>query len=238
MEKYDGSVRIEFDDIPLIQLVSIKSDSDAGLLERLSLATQRRRFVLRESWQVNIHGIDHHERLNGTIEIPHKDMRGEKIRFDGASIPVPWLVSLLTLGILRPLGVMLIASIIHDYIYRFGYLRVASDGMRFESVDVSRDKADKLFRDIVGTVNGMPVVGYIGWYFIRLGWPFIRFNNKRFGGRAPVKEYIVLLLILAFVYLLLTYFKASVLLSGLVTVYLVFYVLTIVLNLYQRRRRH
>ncbi len=35
--------------------------------------------------------------------------------FDGASVPRPWLVTAVGGGILRPLGVMLIASIIHDF---------------------------------------------------------------------------------------------------------------------------
>ena len=231
MEKYEGSIKIQFDDIPSIQLVSIKSDGDAGLLERLSLATRRRQFVLRESWQVKISGIEYHEGLNGTTEIPHKDNLGEKSKFDGASIPMPWLVSLLTLGILRPLGVMLIASIIHDYIYRNGSLRVANDGMNYKDVDVSRHIADRLFRDIIGTVNGMPIVGYIGWFFVRIGWIWVRYDKNRFGGKIPIVEYAVFILILWAVFIV----GIRNFLLAFALVYIAFYLLSLVLNYSQKR---
>jgi len=196
MENYDGLIDVEFEGMPSIRLESFKPTSETSLLERLAIATRRRRFSLNKNWTIELGDIDYSTDLNGTVEIPSKDSDKKTIVFDGASIPLPWLVSLLTVGILRPLGVILVGSILHDYAYKFGSLRVSKNGSAFKDVPLTRDRADKLFRDIVGTVNRLPFVGYVAWYFVRIGWAWVKYDGKRFGGKAPVAEYASLLIVL------------------------------------------
>jgi hypothetical protein len=79
--------------------------------------------------------------LAGEIIIPQK-VEGHLFELDGASIPLPWLVSLLTIGILRPLGVLLIASIVHDFAFRHGDRWVRKRNGEVEKVSMTRDVPD------------------------------------------------------------------------------------------------
>lgn len=197
MENHDGAIDVEFEGMPSIRLESFKSMDEAGMLERLAIATRRRRFSLFRDWQIELADVDYSDELNGIVEIPSRDSNEKTIVFDGASIPMPWLVSLLTVGILRPLGVILVGSIVHDYAYQYGTLRISKDGGEtFKDVPLSRHRADRLFRDIVGTVNRLPFVGYIAWFFVRIGWLWVRYNGKRFGGKPPLGEFALLILLL------------------------------------------
>jgi len=199
-ETYHGPIDVSFDGMPSIRLESFQFASSVGALQRLAAATRRRRFSLKEDWQIELEDIDYSADLNGTIEIPAKDSSDKSIVFDGASIPFPWLVSLLSIGILRPLGVILIGSIVHDYAYQYGMLRISKSGNEFREVPLSRDRADRLFRDIVGTINQVPLVGYIAWFAVRLGWIGVKYNGKRFGGKPPVMEYIAAAILLFIVW--------------------------------------
>jgi hypothetical protein len=196
MEQHERNLKVKFADIPPIRLLTMKRDDEPGrqpdderdLWELLALATQRRRFALYENWELTLDKVAYDKRLNSTLVIPHRDDDDELIIFDGASIPFPWLISMLTIGILRPLGVMLVASIVHDYAYKFGCLK-KSDG---SSVPVERHVADRLFRDIIATVNDLPIVGWIGWFAVRLGWPVVKYAGKPQSGKPPIVEYLVL----------------------------------------------
>lgn len=222
METYEGSIKVKFDDIPPVRLKTIIPKQNSNWLERLALATKRRFFTLDKDWFINLENISSEPKLNGTIKIPDLDSRGEKIIFDGASIPLPWLISLLTVGILRPLGVMLIASIVHDYAYKYGHL-LKDDGT---VVEIERHIADRLLRDIIGTTNQLSVVGYIGWFFVRLGWIKVKFNNLPRGGKAPVLEYLIFaVLMLSFIMI-----GIKVMLVSYVILYLAFYVMSIYIN--------
>jgi hypothetical protein len=143
---------------------------------------------LHEDWEVTLNRVSYDQRLNGVIVIPHLDSDEKDIEFDGASIPFPWLISMLTIGILRPLGVMLIGSIVHDYAYKFGRLKKLDSA----SVRIERHVADRLFRDIISTVNDLPIVGWIAWFAVRLGWPVVKYEGKPRGGKPPIMEYLVL----------------------------------------------
>jgi len=236
-EEHDGKIDVEFEGMPSIRLESFKSMGEAGMLERLAIATRRRRFSLFEDWRIELTDIDYSDELNGLVEIPSRDSAEKTIVFDGASIPLPWLVSLLTVGILRPLGVMLVGSIVHDYAYQYGSLRMSRDGGEtFEDIALSRDQADRLFRDIVGTVNQLPFVGYIAWFFVRIGWLWVRYNGKRFGGKPPLGEYVLLTLLLAavlWVYAMLGMSLATIAFSS---VYIVLYIASIIIGRKRRRR--
>lgn len=195
-ETHNGSIDVAFDGMPSIRLETYQAPAGAGFLQRLALATRRRRFSLRENWHITLDDVDFFRDLNGVVEVPAKHSDKQSIIFDGASIPFPWLISLLTVGILRPLGVMLVGSILHDYAYQYGSLRVSRSGGAYEQVPLTRDRADRLFRDVVGTVNELPMVGYIAWFAVRIGWLWVRYNGKRFGGKPPIAEYALLLVIL------------------------------------------
>lgn len=234
MEKHDGTIDVEFEGMPSIRLETFNPVDDVSTLERLAIATRRRRFSLFEDWSIELSEIDYSEELNGVVEIPARDSNKKTIVFDGASIPLPWLVSLLTVGILRPLGVILIGSIVHDYAYQFGTLRLSRHGEVFKDVQISRHRADRLFRDIVGTVNRLPIVAYIAWYFVRLGWLWVKYDGKRFGGKAPVLEYTVLLFILGTVSWLYSHMGAGLSLLAFSSVYVVLYLASVVIG---RKRR-
>ncbi|WP_200233725.1 DUF1353 domain-containing protein [Thiohalocapsa halophila] len=127
-----------------------------------------------------------------------------------------------TLGILRPLGVMLTASIVHDFAYKFGYLP-KDDGTK---VEVERHVADLLFRDILESVNRIPLLGFIAWFAVRLGWPVVKYNGKPGGGKKPYGAYLVLLVALAVLLTAAAPFSFSAFVSGVATVYAVLYVVT------------
>ncbi len=196
-EKHAGSINIEFDGMPSIQLESYSAGKHSNVWQRLSIATRRRRFTLKEDWEIELEDIGYESDLNGRIIIPAKDENNHDNIFDGASIPVPWLVSLLTIGILRPLGVVLIGSIVHDYAYRHGKLMVQSKDAKITEVTLERHKADKLFRDIIGTVNRLPLIGYIAWLAVRIGWLWVPYNGKRHTGRVPYSEYLFIIILVA-----------------------------------------
>ncbi|MGD1849390.1 MAG: DUF1353 domain-containing protein [Cyanophyceae cyanobacterium] len=124
---------------------------------------------------------------------------------DGASVPLPWLFSFLSLGLLRPLGVMLTASIIHDFAFEYGGLlyKVQDESQDEEQVvfrSVNRDCADQVFHDLIVTVNAMPITAFLAWIAVRLGWYFVRYDGKRKGGNAfPWTATIVLAIALSFI---------------------------------------
>ena len=236
MENYDGTIDVEFEGMPSIRLESFKSIDDVGMLERLAIATRRRRFSLFEDWTIELGDINYCQELNGIVEIPARDSHKKTIIFDGASIPMPWLVSLLTVGILRPLGVTLVGSIVHDYAYQFGSLRLAKEGEEFKDVKISRDRADRLFRDIVGTVNQLPFVGYVAWFFVRIGWAWVKYDGKHFGGKAPVGEYAMLLVILAACWWLYSAMGLGLSIFAFSSVYVVLYLASLAIGRKRRRQ--
>ena len=223
MENYDGTIDVQFEGMPSIQLESFSCIDGAGMFERLAIATRRRRFSLFEDWTIELGDIDYSNELNGVVEIPARDNNKKTIIFDGATIPMPWLVSLLTVGILRPLGVMLVGSIVHDYAYQFGSLRLSKGGEDYKDVKISRHRADRLFRDIVGTVNQLPFVGFVAWFFVRIGWAWVKYDGKRFGGKAPVVEYAVLLMVLTALWWLYSVMGLGLSITAVTSVYVVLY---------------
>lgn len=198
MEEYDGSIRVKFYELPALKLKSIQLNKDAGFFARFLAASKRRYFSLQQDWEVELDNIEYHPGLNGKITIA-KEVDKKTFLVDGASIPLPWFVSLVTFGILRPLGVMLTASIVHDFAFKYGYLLVSEGVEELKKIEIERHVADLLFKDIITTVNRMPIVGYIGWLSVRCGWLFVKYNNRRFGGSPPVKEIISLILLLLFI---------------------------------------
>jgi len=227
VENYKGSISLEFKGMPSILLESYRPRTKTSWLQRLSSATRRRRFSLAKPWTLELSDIGYETALNGIVEIPIKDSDGEVIVFDGATIPAPWLVSLLTIGILRPLGVVLVGSIVHDYAYQYGHLRVLRQNQESETVALERHVADKLFRDIIGTINQLPLVGYVAWLAVRLGWLFVSYNGKKRTGKPPIAEYLVVVALIALLYWLGTFMGAKLLCGVVLGIYLVAYVLSL-----------
>ncbi|MEM6483707.1 MAG: DUF1353 domain-containing protein [Pseudomonadota bacterium] len=171
--------------LPKILFRSIRTRPDAHWLRQVAIATERRYFYLTEDWHIELEA-SRYPFLTGKIVIP-VETAGKRFEFDGASIPVPWLVSLLTVGVLRPLGVLLVASIVHDYAFRYGELLIQKAGETEPAkVPVARHDADALFRDIITAVNGNRTVGRLGWYFVRLGyWLGVPYNGLPRTGVRP-----------------------------------------------------
>ena len=135
-------------------------------LRQIAIATVRRFFYLTEDWSLELRSA-RFPKHSGTIVVP-KETGGERFEFDGASVPAPWLVSLITVGVLRPLGVLLVASLVHDYAFRYGVLKVSKGDEPPEDVSIERHDADVFFRATVKVVNGARSVGRFAWYFALL----------------------------------------------------------------------
>lgn len=224
MEIYKGKIHVKFNELPSIELKTIKPTGSAAFLRRIALASKRRIFYLKRDWEVELDKITYKPELNGTIHVP-STINDERLEFDGATIPFPWLVSLITIGVLRPLGVMLIGSIIHDFAFKHGYLLVSSDNQPPKRIPIERHIADALLRDLIATFNKMPRIAFIGWLFVRFGWLFVKYNNRRFGGRRPYWE-VALVLAVFSVYAYLLYWNMDITIAASVLVYAVVYLMT------------
>ena len=221
--------RISFK-LPRIIFKSISTEPDAHWLRQVAIATVRRFFYLTEDWHIGLESR-RYPQLSGTIIIREK-MAGERFEFDGASIPLPWLISLITIGVLRPLGVLLIASIVHDFAFRHGHLPVLRSDSDNEAdavnVPISREQADDLFRDIITVVNGNRVVGRAAWYFVRLGyWLRVRYNGELRTGQPPYLVGLSFLLFLGLIAGLVYTYSLPIVAVSALAIYLAFYVLTL-----------
>ncbi len=180
---YKGVLQVKCAQPSLTILPLATSNNSEGLLGKISEASKRRLFHLNSDWEIEVSGIDYKPELNGKIIIPqekHKSL----VKFDGASAPFAWLASFLSLGIVRPMGIMFNASIVHDFCYEYGYLEVETHSTEVDThstevetptktkqkVTVSRAQADRLFRDIISTIHGMPIAAWMCWCLVRMGW--------------------------------------------------------------------
>jgi hypothetical protein len=186
-EYYEGAISVKFTGLPSVKLVSVIIKDGAKWYQKLAEATRRRFFTLEKEWRIELDRVSYVKEINGTVIIP-KSVQDKLIVFDGASVPMPWFVSFLSIGILRPLGIMLTASIVHDFAYKFGYLLVLKAGEDAPTlIPVQRHNVDRLFRDIISTINGIGIFGWIAWYFVRIGWMVgVKYDGKYFGGKKPI----------------------------------------------------
>jgi hypothetical protein len=191
----DGRFRVAFDELPALVPKLLNTQFDCWF-DRWRGAADLRRFMLHEDWrveiQVNPSNFDHTD-LSGTYIIP-VTYRQQATILDGASVPMPWLVSFLSFGLLRPVGVMLTASIVHDFAFQHGVLQ--PEGTQ-DPVTIPRHLADRLFGRMIATVNRLPVVGVVGWLAVRLGWIWVPYAGKRWGRPVPWLAFAVLALVLA-----------------------------------------
>ena len=80
---------------------------------------------------------------------------------------------------------MLVGSIVHDYAFTHGSLRLKAADGNAEDIEVQRHHADRLFKDIIGTVNKLPLLGYIAWLAVRVGWFWVKYAGKPRTGDFP-----------------------------------------------------
>lgn len=208
---YSGSIQVQFHQLPSLIPQLLKTQVNS-VIERFKGASKRRWFHLERDWSITVSDIQYDPNLNGTI-IVRETYRKVKTRVDGASVPLPWVVSFLTFGILRPLGILLIASVVHDFAFEYGVLVVRDASGAETEQPVERDVADLLFRDIISTVNRMPVTAFVAWIFVRLGWFGVKYNGQLGGGAFPLIPLAIALMALALVI-------GVILLFGVVTVFL------------------
>ena len=175
--KYEGVLDLTINELPSLEPVLL-STRCMRWCRRLCSAGRRRRFSLTRDWAVTVTATRVDRQLTGVLVVP-RTHDGELQQYDGASVPCPWWVSALSMGMLRPLGVMLTASIIHDFAFAHGYLLFKTDG-RVVKRKISRRDADRLFRDVIATVNDLHVVAWIGYAAVRLGWlGGVKYAGKR-----------------------------------------------------------
>lgn len=195
----DQRFQVTFMALPALVPLRMDTNYDSGF-KRWRGAAARRTFNLREPWTFELvvdpsdfDGSD----LSGTIVIP-ASYAGQETILDGASVPMPWLVSFLSFGLLRPVGVMLTAAIVHDFAFQHTVLlRVRGGGQEPEVVRIQRHHADLLFGRMITVVNQMPLVGFVGWLAVRLGWLWVPYGTHRWGAPFPWVALAVLLPVLA-----------------------------------------
>ena len=97
MHKYSGRlISVTFEELPALEPKLLVTRS-ANLLVRWWKARRRRRFRLLKQWSVEIVcQNDRHrlKKLEGTIVIPASN----DYLYDGASVPLPWIVTCATFG--------------------------------------------------------------------------------------------------------------------------------------------
>ncbi len=146
---------------------------------------KRRWWELADDWCVVLCGMQSTKRKvpDGKIVIPKGTVT------DGASVPLPWLVSFLTFGLLRPTGILLIPSIVHDYAYKHGCLRCRNQDGTETCREISRADADWLFREMIRGISHTWFWAHVAWLAVRSGWLFcVKYAGKRIGRKTPFKE--------------------------------------------------
>ena len=217
--EYSGSIKVKFGSLPGLKPILLKTQFD-NFFKRFQGASKRRYFHLEQDWNIIVNDINYDQNLNGTIIVP-VTYKNVKTRIDGASVPLPWVVSFLSFGILRPLGILLTASIVHDFAFEHGALLYRdADGTK-KLQPVERDVADRLFRDMISTVNKMPVAAFIAWVVVRLGWFVVKYNGQPRGGTFPYLPLVISLVAL----LLLTALVQLFGLVGFITATALFYLI-------------
>ena len=182
--EYHHGIDVSFARLPALEPLILKTE-DRGRLQRFVNASRRRQFRLTRDWELTVGrtGLG----LDGTLVVP-VEHAGETTILDGASVPLPWVVSYLTFGLLRPLGILLTASIVHDFAFRHGFvLRRAEDGSLVPR-PLERHDADTLFRQIIESVNRSRVTSRIAWHAVRVGWLAVPYAGRRWTGRVPVRS--------------------------------------------------
>ena len=132
--------------MPLVRPVEKFVGSD-GKLHRIQKWFGRRQWKLEEPFEYTLPGDGEF------IVIP------AGFTFDFASVPrLFWPV-------LHPVGLLLIGSIIHDYAYRYHYLKTTM-GIKMR---LDRKQADRLLLEITKAETGIRIGSCLAWASVRIG---------------------------------------------------------------------
>lgn len=202
MHSYSGpAISVSFRHFPQLRPQLLPTHT-RWFFQRFLGARARRKFALAEDWIVTIEAAGHPlSRFAGTLLIPQSTPTQPAV-YDGASVPLPWTVTFLSLGTLRPLGILLIASIVHDYAFQHGQLIYLRNGARAPT-PVCRHDIDLLFREMIRAINKTPFLAYVAWFAVRIGWLGVKYNGSPRTGKPPLGHFIVLVAVLAAMCLLL-----------------------------------
>ena len=158
-------VGFEFNDMPKMQPVAIKTASKGFWGAILMWLTGTRQWVIVEDFHYTLEGVGY--------KIP------AGFQFDGASVP-KFLATFLS-----PVGVLLMGGLVHDYGYKYATL-MKKDGSNIGYRD--QKHMDGLFRDICIEVNGFYALNYLAYYALRLAG-FVAWNgHKKRGTQLEVSK--------------------------------------------------
>lgn len=212
LKEYRSEITLRVSELPAL-MPRVLPTRSRSRWRRFIEAGQRRTFNLSKNFYIEVEGDALPSGLEGRIVIPptgkmtstesgrepldgsdgsEQSGTAQANVFDGASIPLPWLVSYLSFGVLRPLGILLSASVVHDFAYQFGYLLIEKNG-QCKQVPVQRHDADELFRLITQTLNGSNFFSRLAWHSVRVGWWAIKYSGQRFTGEPPVRSTVLAL---------------------------------------------
>ncbi|MFO7630288.1 MAG: hypothetical protein R6W06_12390 [Prochlorococcaceae cyanobacterium] len=138
---------MEFQQFPVLVPQRMDTQFPSGFL-RWRGAAAIRTFTLQQHWTVELQvdpaDFDGRD-FSGRIVIPIC-YAGKHTILDGASVPLPWLVSFLS------------------FAFQHGVLPYRREGFPDPAaVEIERHHADLLFARMITEVNGMPLVGSVGW---------------------------------------------------------------------------
>lgn len=155
-----NEMQVTFDELPAIKPCKISTQKKRFFAKIKSMATPRK-YELVNHWDVEIKNFTTVENHTHTLalRIPKNTI------IDGASVPAPWVIACLSLGILRPMGILFTASVVHDYAFRYGSLPYAQPRKNY----FQRHNADKLFKEMTALVNQAPIAAFLAWCGVRIG---------------------------------------------------------------------
>lgn len=146
---------VDLSQMPVLQPVPIPTKNVSNFRAFGAWFTSRR-WYLKESWTYK-------SNLTGkTYFVPAGFL------FDGASVPrLLW-------PLIRPVGILLIPGLLHDFGYVNGYLIVLEPGETSgetvrHDVPMEREELDDLFELIGEEVNGVGLVNWLAWAGVRMG---------------------------------------------------------------------
>jgi len=150
---------IEYNKMPVMSPISIPTKGKGFFGAIWTWLITTRKWKLEQDWNYTLDGIKY--------RVP------QGFVFDGASVPKyfrSWL---------SPMGVLLMAGLIHDYGYKTAGL-LTDDG---SLINKTQKQLDVIFRDVAIADNGFKVINYIAYYALRLGGWYAWRGHRRKNGK-------------------------------------------------------
>lgn len=149
----------EFDNMPIMSPVTIDTKHHGfwGAIWCWIITT--RTWKIEEDWFYYLDGVQH--------VVKHGFV------FDGASVPKyfrSWL---------SPMGILLIAGLVHDWGYKYAGLQVVGKQFKKDAhIEKNQKEMDTIFRDIAIEVNGFHFLNKVMYYVLRW-FGFFAWNGHR-----------------------------------------------------------